>query len=122
MTLDPPNQNNVQRSKFRGLVVICPSPPIPEYVPDPDVPALKNSTVKTVIMVTFRDHKSPEEEIKLWQFWHARQHSVKQRILDADTKNSIGIVSNIEEIGHNALAVYWNPLESAAKVLSSIFM
>ena len=87
-----------------------------EYVPDPDVPALKNATVKTVIMVTFRDHKSAEEEIKLWQFWHARQHSVKQRILDADTKNSMGIVSNIEEISHNALAVYWNPLESPAKV------
>ena len=85
-------------------------------MPDPDVPALKNSTVKTVIMVTFRDHKSAEEEIKLWQFWHARQHSVKQRILDADTKNSMGIVSNIEEISHNALAVYWNPLESPAKV------
>ena len=88
-------------------------------MPDPEVPALKNSTVKTVIMVTFRDHKSAEEEIKLWQFWHARQHSVKQRILDADTKNSIGIVSNIEEISHNALAVYWNPLESPAKVQSS---
>ena len=31
----------------------------------------------------FREEKSPEDEIKAWQFWHARQHSVKQRILDA---------------------------------------
>ena len=85
-------------------------------MPDPDVPALKNATVKTVIMLVFRDSKSAEEEVKGWQFWHARQHSVKQRILDADTKNSIGIVSNIEEVSHNALAVYWNPLESPAKV------
>jgi hypothetical protein len=34
-------------------------------------------------MLVFREEKSPEDEIKAWQFWHARQHSVKQRILDA---------------------------------------
>ena len=100
-----------------SVIHFAPSPvPLAEYVPDPDVPALKNATVKTVIMLVFRDSKSAEEEVKGWQFWHARQHSVKQRILDADTKNSMGIVSNIEEISHNALAVYWNPLESPAKV------
>lgn len=36
--------------------------------------------------------------------------------LIADTKNSIGLAGSIEEISHNAIAVYWNPLESAAKV------
>lgn len=34
-------------------------------------------------MLVFREEKSPEDEIKAWQFWHSRQHSVKQRILDA---------------------------------------
>ena len=34
-------------------------------------------------MLVFREEKSPEDEIKAWQFWHGRQHSVKQRILDA---------------------------------------
>lgn len=34
----------------------------------------------------------------------------------ADTKNSIGLAGCIEEVAHNAIAVYWNPLESAAKV------
>lgn len=68
----------------------------------------------------FREEKSPEDEIKAWQFWHGRQHSVKQRILDADTKNSIGIVGCIEEIAHNAIAVYWNPLESGAKISIAI--
>ncbi len=66
---------------------------------------------------------------------------MKQRILDADTKNSVGLaglffqnltvffskillfyfsffLGPIEEISHNALAVYWNPFESAAKVSS----
>ena len=36
-------------------------------------------------MLMFREEKSPEDEIKAWQFWHSRQHSVKQRILDAGT-------------------------------------
>lgn len=33
-----------------------------------------------------------------------------------DTKNSVGLVGCIEEIAHNAIAIYWNPLESPAKV------
>uniref|UniRef100_A0A8D8KV51 Protein grainyhead n=2 Tax=Culex pipiens TaxID=7175 RepID=A0A8D8KV51_CULPI len=70
----------------------------------------------SVIMLMFREEKSPEDEIKAWQFWHSRQHSVKQRILDADTKNSVGLVGCIEEVSHNAIAVYWNPLESSAKI------
>lgn len=38
-------------------------------------------------MLMFREEKSPEDEIKAWQFWHSRQHSVKQRILDAGEFN-----------------------------------
>ena len=34
-----------------------------------------------------------------------------------DTKNSVGLVGCIEEVSHNAICVYWNPLESSAKVL-----
>ena len=51
-------------------------------------------------------------------FNYSRQHSVKQRILDADTKNSVGITGPIEEIAHNALAFCWNPYESPAKVIN----
>lgn len=40
-------------------------------------------------MLMFREEKSPEDEIKAWQFWHSRQHSVKQRILDAGKFNLI---------------------------------
>ena len=29
----------------------------------------------------FRDGKSTEEEIKAWQFWHQRQHSVSFSLL-----------------------------------------
>lgn len=34
-----------------------------------------------------------------------------------DTKNSVGLVGCIEEVAHNAIAVYWNPLDSSAKVI-----
>ncbi|XP_036331303.1 protein grainyhead isoform X2 [Rhagoletis pomonella] len=97
----------INKGQFYGITL--------EYVHDPDKP-IKNTTVKSVIMLIFREEKSPDDEIKAWQFWHSRQHSVKQRILDADTKNSVGLVGCIEEVSHNAIAVYWNPLESSAKI------
>ncbi|XP_069681599.1 protein grainyhead isoform X3 [Periplaneta americana] len=97
----------INKGQFYGITL--------EYIPDPDKP-LKSQTVKSIVMLMFREEKSPEDEIKAWQFWHGRQHSVKQRILDADTKNSVGLVGCIEEVAHNAIAVYWNPLESTAKI------
>ncbi|XP_037530134.1 protein grainyhead isoform X2 [Rhipicephalus sanguineus] len=97
----------INKGQFYGITL--------EYVPDPDKP-LRNTPVKSLIMLVFREEKSPEDEIKAWQFWHSRQHSVKQRILDADTKNSMGIIGQIEEVTHNAIAFYWNPLENPAKV------
>ncbi|XP_014243535.1 protein grainyhead isoform X1 [Cimex lectularius] len=97
----------INKGQFYGITM--------EYIPDPDRP-LKAQTVKSIVMLMFREEKSPEDEIKAWQFWHGRQHSVKQRILDADTKNSVGFIGCIEEVAHNAIAVYWNPLESSAKL------
>jgi len=116
--LDAPTSSSVRREddkvtyinkgQFYGVTL--------DYQPDPEIAHLKSPTVKSVIMLVFRDGKSQEEEIKAWQFWHQRQHSVKQRIIDVDTKNSLGLVGHIEELSHNALAVYWNPLDSPAKV------
>ncbi|XP_044764885.1 protein grainyhead isoform X3 [Coccinella septempunctata] len=97
----------INKGQFYGITL--------EYIPDPDK-QLKSQTVKSIVMLMFREEKSPDDEIKAWQFWHGRQHSVKQRILDADTKNSVGLVGCIEEVAHNAIAIYWNPLESSAKI------
>ena len=36
-----------------------------------------------MVMLVFREEKSTEDEAKAWQIWHGRQHSAKQRILDA---------------------------------------
>lgn len=89
-----------------------------EYIPDQMRP-LKSTTVKSVLMVVFRDDKTYEEEMKCWQFWHSRQHSPKQRILDVDIKNSNGVVGNLEEIAHNAVSFYWNVNEQPVKVIFS---
>ncbi|KAG8187327.1 hypothetical protein JTE90_011694 [Oedothorax gibbosus] len=90
-----------------------------EYINDPER-TLRSCTVKSTVMLVFREEKSPEDELKAWKFWHSRQHSVKQRILDADTKNSCGIIGQIEEVTHNAIAFYWNPLEGPAKISVSV--
>ncbi|CAG0883984.1 unnamed protein product [Darwinula stevensoni] len=97
----------INKGQFYGVTL--------EYIPDPENP-LKSQTVKSLVVLVFREEKSAEDEIKAWQFWHGRQHSIKQRILDIDTKNSLGLVGCIEEVAHNAIAVYWNPLESPAKI------
>ena len=39
-------------------------------------------------MLVFREEKSSEDELKAWAFWHGRQHSIKQRILDAGRETS----------------------------------
>jgi len=97
----------INKGQFYGVTL--------EYIPDPSTP-LKSTTVKSLMLLVFREEKSHEDEIKAWQFWHSRQHSIKQRILDADTKNSSGIVGPIEEVTHNSIAFYWNPLEGPAKI------
>lgn len=43
-------------------------------------------------------------------------HQLIFSLYPTDTKNSVGLVGCIEEVSHNAIAVYWNPLESSAKV------
>ncbi|XP_053393809.1 uncharacterized protein LOC123523670 isoform X2 [Mercenaria mercenaria] len=78
---------------------------------------IKSQTLKSVIMVVFREDKHLEDERKSWEFWHSRQHSYKQRVIDIDTKNSINIGPNCtEEIAYNAVAVKWNPRDSPVKV------
>ncbi|XP_052266971.1 uncharacterized protein LOC127868873 isoform X2 [Dreissena polymorpha] len=78
---------------------------------------LKNSSVKSVVMVVFREDKHLGDEHKAWEFWHSRQNSFKQRVIDVDTKNSVMISpSATEEISYNGVAVKWNPRDSPVKV------
>lgn len=37
---------------------------------------------QSVIMVVFGEDKCRDEQLKNWKYWHARQHTAKQRVLD----------------------------------------
>ncbi|XP_052000862.1 grainyhead-like protein 3 homolog [Xyrauchen texanus] len=70
--------------------------------------------VKTVIMAVFENDKSPEMQLKYWNHWHARQPTVKQRVIDiADYKEVFSGLSNVEEVAFNALSFNWNTNEEA---------
>uniref|UniRef100_A0AC34RND2 Grh/CP2 DB domain-containing protein n=1 Tax=Panagrolaimus sp. JU765 TaxID=591449 RepID=A0AC34RND2_9BILA len=88
-----------------------------DYIPDPCKP-LKSQTVRSVLMVVFREDKSYEEELKTWQMWHKRQHCLRQRILEVDAKNSSGIIGQIEEVAYNAIQFSWNPNEQPSVKIS----
>ncbi|XP_016124025.1 grainyhead-like protein 3 homolog isoform X1 [Sinocyclocheilus grahami] len=75
---------------------------------------VSSSKVKTVIMAVFENDKSPEMQLKYWNHWHARQPTVKQRVIDiADYKEVFSGVSNVEEVAFNALSFIWNTSEEA---------
>ena len=78
--------------------------------------------VKSVVMLVFRDAKNPEDEINAWEFWHQRQPTSKQRIIDAETNSMTDQcgITHIEEVSYNAIAVYWNPLEKPAFISCAI--
>jgi hypothetical protein len=92
-----------------------------------------------LIVVCLREHDDDDENLKnkiilvcsslKWKWLMKRKQTIRkfytQQIFFykyifffyfADTKNSAGLVGCIEEVSHNAIAVYWNPLESSAKV------
>ncbi|XP_039271767.2 grainyhead-like protein 2 homolog isoform X1 [Styela clava] len=78
----------------------------------------KTNRVKTVVHIVFGDGKPEEEQLRHWKYWHARQHTVKQRIIDiADYKES-NMIYDIEENAHNAISFSWN-INEPAKIFIS---
>ncbi|KAL4617012.1 hypothetical protein GN956_G21794 [Arapaima gigas] len=72
------------------------------------------SKVRSVIMVVFSEDKNRDEQLKYWKYWHSRQHTAKQRVLDiADYKESFNTIGNIEEIAYNAISFTWDINEEA---------
>lgn len=72
------------------------------------------SKVRSVIMVVFSEDKHRDEQLKHWKYWHSRQHTAKQRVLDiADYKESFNTIGNIEEIAYNAVSFTWDVTEEA---------
>ncbi|PWA15037.1 hypothetical protein CCH79_00008753, partial [Gambusia affinis] len=79
----------------------------------PDSP-YEEETDGSVIMVVFSEDKNRDEQLKYWKYWHSRQHTAKQRVLDiADYKESFNTIGNIEEIAYNAISFTWDVNEEA---------
>ncbi|CAN9514050.1 unnamed protein product [Ophioblennius macclurei] len=80
----------------------------------------QDTIVQSVVMVVFGEDKGKEEQLKNWKYWHSRQPTAKQRVLDiADYKESISTIGNIEEIAYNAVSFTWD-LSEEAKVFISV--
>ncbi|XP_044063087.1 grainyhead-like protein 2 homolog isoform X2 [Siniperca chuatsi] len=76
--------------------------------------------VRSVIMVVFGEDKCRDEQLKNWKYWHSRQHTAKQRVLDiADYKESFSTIGNLEEIAYNAVSFTWD-VSDEAKVFISV--
>ncbi|KAJ8013418.1 hypothetical protein DPEC_G00053060 [Dallia pectoralis] len=72
------------------------------------------SKVRSVVMVVFSEDKDRVEQLRHWKYWHSRQHTAKQRVLDiADYKESFNTIGNIEEISYNAVSFTWDVNEEA---------
>ncbi|XP_039974756.1 grainyhead-like protein 2 homolog isoform X2 [Xiphias gladius] len=75
--------------------------------------------VRSVIMVVFGEDKCRDEQLKNWKYWHSRQHTAKQRVLDiANYKESLGTIGNVEEIAYNAVSFTWDVTEEAKVFIS----
>ncbi|KAM4633143.1 grainyhead-like protein 2 homolog isoform 2-T2 [Polymixia lowei] len=75
--------------------------------------------VRSVIMVVFGEDKCRDEQLKNWKYWHSRQHTAKQRVLDiADYKESFNTIGNVEEIAYNAVSFTWDVTEEAKVFIS----
>ncbi|XP_047196992.1 grainyhead-like protein 2 homolog [Hippoglossus stenolepis] len=78
-----------------------------------------DSIVQSVIMVVFGEDKCRDEQLKNWKYWHSRQHTAKQRVLDiADYKESFSTIGNVEEIAYNAVSFTWDVSEEAKVFIS----
>uniref|UniRef100_A0A3Q1F5S3 Grainyhead-like transcription factor 2a n=1 Tax=Acanthochromis polyacanthus TaxID=80966 RepID=A0A3Q1F5S3_9TELE len=81
--------------------------------------SLCQSRGKSVIMVVFGEDKCRDEQLKNWKYWHSRQHTAKQRVLDiADYKESFSTIGNVEEIAYNAVSFTWDVGEEVKVFIS----
>uniref|UniRef100_A0A3Q3X679 Grh/CP2 DB domain-containing protein n=1 Tax=Mola mola TaxID=94237 RepID=A0A3Q3X679_MOLML len=75
--------------------------------------------VRSVIMVVFGEDKCQDEQLKNWKYWHSRQHTAKQRVLDiADYKERFSTIGNVEDIAYNAVSFTWDVREKAKVFIS----
>ncbi|TKR93816.1 hypothetical protein L596_008201 [Steinernema carpocapsae] len=88
---------------------------IMSYIPDHQKP-LQSKTVRSTLMLAFREDKTYEKEMETWFKWHKEQQNRRQRIIDYDAKNSTGFHGQITEPALNAIEFYWDPTEGPVKL------
>lgn len=73
----------------------------------------KSTQVMSVVQIVFGDGKQEEEQLRNWRYWHARQHTARQRVIDiADYKESC-FIHEVDEFAHNAISFSWNVNDTA---------
>jgi len=78
----------------------------------------KSTQVMSVVQIVFGDSKQEEEQLRNWRYWHARQHTARQRVIDiADYKESC-FVHEVDEFAHNAISFLWD-INDTAKIFVS---
>ncbi|KAB0371593.1 hypothetical protein FD755_016531, partial [Muntiacus reevesi] len=50
------------------------------------------SKVRSVVMVVFSEDKNRDEQLKYWKYWHSRQHTAKQRVLDIASDGKVAAI------------------------------
>lgn len=62
---------------------------------------------QTVVMAVFENDKNPEMQLRFWNHWHARQPTVKQRVIDIgmffmsqNTHNCHYVHAHIRKVPH----------------------
>lgn len=61
--------------------------------------------LQTVVMAVFENDKSPEMQLRFWNHWHARQPTVRQRVIDigmrcvhGKTHEKVLTISGLKEV------------------------
>ncbi|XP_064624990.1 grainyhead-like protein 1 homolog isoform X2 [Lineus longissimus] len=107
--LDEDRVTYINKSQYYGLTLEC------NLSARREPSLLRSDVVKSVVIVVLRCEKNVEESAA-WELWYSRQHNVKQRVIDIDTKNSSGIIiESIHELAHNALSFHWRPREGTSR-------
>ncbi|KAK0425503.1 hypothetical protein QR680_009239 [Steinernema hermaphroditum] len=85
------------------------------YIPDHQKP-LQSKTVRSCLLLAFREDKTYDKEMETWCKWHKEQQNRRQRIIDYDLKNSSGLIGQVSETALNAIEFYWDPSEGPMKL------
>jgi len=78
----------------------------------------KTTQVTSIVQIVFGDEKQEDEQLRNWKYWHARQHTARQRVIDIADYKECCSVNDVDEIAHNAISFSWD-INDVAKIFIS---